>query len=114
MAFITLTLVHLLLVLIFPEQITNMASMISHRPIGSTFLGLMILIIVPYLSILLILSIAGIPFALLLSAILLPISIYGKTAIFLSIGVRSSRNDRMLWRSLLGTGFIEWQRWFPT
>ena len=46
----------------------------------------MILIIVPYLSILLILSIAGIPFALLLSAILLPIAIYGKTAIFLSIG----------------------------
>ena len=86
MTFITLTLVHLLLVLIFPEQINNMASTISHRPIGSTFLGLMILIIVPYLSILLILSIAGIPFALLLSAILLPISIYGKTAIFLSIG----------------------------
>ena len=86
MTFITLTLVHLLLVLIFPEQIHNMASTISHRPIGSTFLGLMILIIVPYLSIILILSIAGIPFALLLSAILLPIAIYGKTAIFLSIG----------------------------
>lgn len=86
MTFITLTIVHLLLVLIFPEQITNMASAISHRPIGSTCLGLMILIIVPYLSILLILSIAGIPFALLLSAILLPIAIYGKTAIFLSIG----------------------------
>ena len=86
MTFITLTLVHMLLVLIFPEQITNMASTISHRPVGSTFLGLMILIIVPYLSVLLILSIAGIPFALLLSAILLPIAIYGKTAIFLSIG----------------------------
>lgn len=86
MTFITLTLVHLLLVLIFPEQINNMASTISHRPVGSTFLGLMILIIVPYLSVLLILSIAGIPFALLLSAILLPIAIYGKTAIFLSIG----------------------------
>ena len=86
MTFVTLTLVHLLLVLIFPEQITNMASTISERPIGSTFLGLMIVIIVPYLSILLVLSIAGIPFAMLLSAILLPIAIYGKTAIFLSIG----------------------------
>ena len=86
MTFITLTLIHLLLVLIFPQQINNMASTISHRPVGSTLLGLIILIIVPYLSILLILSIAGIPFAMLLSAILLPIAIYGKTAIFLSIG----------------------------
>ena len=86
MTFITLTLIHLLLVLIFPQQINNMASTISHRPIGSTLLGLIILIIVPYLSILLVLSIAGIPFAMLLSAILLPIAIYGKTAIFLSIG----------------------------
>ena len=86
MTFITLTLIHLLLVLIFPQQINNMASTIAHRPIGSTFLGVIVLIIVPYLSILLILSIAGIPFALLLCAILLPIAIYGKTAIFLSIG----------------------------
>ena len=86
MTFITLTLIHLLLVLIFPQQINNMASTISHRPIGSTLLGLIVLIIVPYLSILLILSIAGIPFAMLLGAILLPIAIYGKTAIFLSIG----------------------------
>ena len=86
MTFITLTLIHMLLVLIFPQQITNMASTISHRPIGSTLLGLIVLIIVPYLSILLILSIAGIPFAMLLGAILLPIAIYGKTAIFLSIG----------------------------
>ena len=86
MTFVTLTIIHLLLVLIFPQQIDNMASTISHRPIGSTFLGLIVLIIVPYLSILLILSIAGIPFALLLGAILLPIAIYGKTAIFLSIG----------------------------
>ena len=86
MTFVTLTLIHLLLVLIFPQQINNMASTISRRPIGSTLLGLIVLIIVPYLSILLILSIAGIPFAMLLSAILLPIAIYGKTAIFLSIG----------------------------
>ena len=86
MTFITLTLVHLLLVLIFPQQITNMASTISQRPIGGMLLGLIVLIIVPYLSILLILSLAGIPFALLLSALLLPIAIYGKTAIFLSIG----------------------------
>ena len=86
MGFITLTLVHLLLVLIFPQQITNMASTISRRPIGGMLLGLIVLIIVPYVSILLLLSIAGIPFALLLSALLLPIAIYGKTAIFLSIG----------------------------
>ncbi len=86
MTFITLTLVHLLLVLTFPQQINNMAATIAHRPIGSTLLGLIVLIIVPYLLILLVLSIAGIPFALLLGAILLPIAVYGKTAIFLSIG----------------------------
>ena len=86
MTFITLTLIHLILVLVFPQQMHDMASTISQRPIGSSFLGLIILIIVPYLSVLLILSIAGIPLALLLGAILLPIAIYGKTAIFLSIG----------------------------
>ena len=86
MTFITVTLIHMLLVLVFPQQINNMAATISRRPIGSTLLGLIVLIIVPYLSILLILSIAGIPFAMLLGALLLPIAIYGKTAIFLSIG----------------------------
>ena len=86
MTFITLTLLHLFLVLVFPQQMNDMASTISQRPIGSTFLGLIVLIIVPYLSVLLILSIAGIPLVLLLGAILLPIAIYGKTAIFLSIG----------------------------
>ncbi len=86
MTFITLTLIHLLLVLIFPQQMNNMASTISHRPVGSTFLGLIVLVIVPYLSVLLILSIAGIPLAMLLGAILFPIAVYGKTAIFLSIG----------------------------
>lgn len=86
MTFITLTLIHSLLVLIFPHQINNMAAAISDRPVGGMVLGLIVLIIVPYLSILLILSIAGIPLVLLLSALLLPIAIYGKTAIFLSIG----------------------------
>ena len=86
MTFITLTLTHLSLVVLFPQQMNNMASAISQRPLGSTLLGLVVLIIVPYLSVLLILSIAGIPFALFLGAILLPIAIYGKTAIFLSIG----------------------------
>ena len=86
MTFITLTLIHMLLAAVFPQQISDMAYTISHRPIGSTLLGLVVLIIIPYLSMLLILSLVGIPLMLLFSAILLLMAIYGKTAIFFSIG----------------------------
>ena len=86
LTFVTLTLIHMLLVTLSPEQMGNMAYTISHRPIGSTLLGLIVLIVVPYLAMMLILSIVGIPLMLLFFSILLPIAIYGKTAIFLSIG----------------------------
>jgi hypothetical protein len=86
LTFVTLTLIHVLIVTVFPRQMDNMAYAISHHPIGSTLLGLILLIIVPYLSIILILSIIGIPLMLLFFSVLLPMAIYGKTAIFLSIG----------------------------
>ena len=86
LTFVTLTLIHVLVVTIFPRQMDNMAYVISHHPIGSTLLGLILLIIVPYLTIILILSIIGIPLMLLFFSVLLPMAIYGKTAIFLSIG----------------------------
>ena len=92
--FVTLALTHMLLVIVFPQQMEGMAHTISHRPIGSTLLGLIVMIIVPYLSMLLILSIVGIPLMLLFFSILLSMAIYGKTAIFLSIGatIRSAKS----------------------
>ena len=86
LSFITLTLVHVLLVATFPRQMDNMAYAISHHPIGSTLLGLILLIVVPYLAMMLILSIIGIPLVLLFLSVLFPMAIYGKTAIFLTIG----------------------------
>jgi len=84
--FVTLTFTHILFVTVFPKQMSNMAYTVSHRLIGSTVLGLIVLIIIPYLALLLILSIVGIPLMMLLLAVLLPMAIYGKTSIFLAIG----------------------------
>ena len=86
LTFLTLTLVHVLIVTTFPRQMDNMAHAISRHPIGSTLLALMLLIVVPYLGMMLILSIIGIPLVLLFVSVLFPMAIYGKTAIFLSIG----------------------------
>ena len=86
LTFVTFTLVHILVVTLFSRQMRNMAYAVSHRLIGSTLLGLIVLIIVPYLGLLLILSIVGIPLMMLLLAILLPVVIYSETSIFLLIG----------------------------
>ncbi len=86
LTFLTLTLVHVLIVTTFPRQMDNMARAISHHPIGSTLLALILLIVIPYLGMMLILSIIGIPLVLLFLSVLFPMAIYGKTAIFLSIG----------------------------
>ena len=86
LVFIALTLVHISVYAVFPQRMNTMAHVISHRPIGSTLLGLVVLIAAPSLITVLVLSIIGIPFVLLFVSILLPIAIYGKTAIFLSMG----------------------------
>ena len=86
LAFIALTLIHIAVFAIFPQQMNNMAHVISHRPVGSTLLGLVFLIIIPCLTAALVLSIIGIPLVLLFFSVLLPMAIYGKTAIFLSMG----------------------------
>ena len=86
LVFIALTLIHVTVYAIFPKRMNTMGHVISHRPIGSTILGLVVLIIAPCLVAVLVLSIIGIPFVLLFISILLPIAIYGKTAIFLSMG----------------------------
>ncbi len=86
LVFIALTLVHIAVYAVFPQRMNTMANIISRRPIGSTLLGLAVLIAAPCLITVLVLSIIGIPFVLLFISILLPIAIYGKTAIFLSMG----------------------------
>ena len=86
LTFIALTLVHITVYAVFPQRMNAMAHIISHRPIGSTLLGLIVLIVAPCLITVLVLSIIGIPFVVLFISILLPIAIYGKTAIFLSMG----------------------------
>ena len=86
LVFIALTLVHITVYAVFPLRLNTMAHVISHRPIGSTLLGFIVLIVAPCLIAVLVLSIVGIPFVLLFISILLPIAIYGKTAVFLSMG----------------------------
>ena len=86
LVFIALTLVHITVYAVFPLRLNTMAHVISHRPIGSTLLGFVVLIVAPCLIAMLVLSIVGIPFVLLFISILLPIAIYGKTAVFLSMG----------------------------
>ena len=86
LVFIALTVVHITVYAVFPQRMNSMAHVISHRPIGSTLLGLVVLIAAPCLIAVLVLSIIGIPFVLLFFSVLLPIAIFGKTAIFLSMG----------------------------
>ncbi|MDE0506227.1 MAG: hypothetical protein OXI86_19295, partial [Candidatus Poribacteria bacterium] len=86
LVFLALTLVHIAVYAVFPQRMNTMAHVISHRPLGTTMLGLVVLITAPCLIAVLVLSIIGIPFVLLFISLLLPIAIYGKTAIFLSMG----------------------------
>ena len=86
LVFIALTVVHITVYAVFPQRMNTMAHVISHRPIGSTLLGLVVLIAAPCFIAVLVLSIIGIPFVLLFISVLLPLAIYGKTAIFLSMG----------------------------
>jgi hypothetical protein len=86
LTFAALMSVHIMLVAAFPKQMTNMAKMVSHRPIGNALFGVLILVVIPCLMGVLVFSIIGIPLMFFFSAILLAMAIYGKTAIFLSMG----------------------------
>ena len=71
---------------IFSQQAHNMAQIIVRRPFGSIAISLVTATLIPYLIMFGILSIVGIPLVLVIISGLLVMSIYGKTAIFLSIG----------------------------
>ena len=84
--FIATLLVHIFLTVLLSENIGNMALAINRRFIGVSMLGLLTLIIAPLISILLVLSIAGIPLLIVFYSFLFITTIYGKTALFVSIG----------------------------
>ena len=113
LSFMTLALVHVLIVTAFPRQMGNMAYAISHHPIGSTLLALIVLIVVPYLAVMLILSIVGIPFVLLFLSVLFPMAIYGKTAIFLSIGKTLFPKRSTVVAVIAGYGIYWMATWIP-
>lgn len=79
-------LMYLLVVAIFLKPINAVSALFARRPIGSIIFGLLMLGVIPFLLILLTLSIIGVPFMLLALSLLFPLAILGKAAIFLTIG----------------------------
>lgn len=79
-------LMYLLIVALFSNPVNKVSDLFGRRPIGSIIFGILMLIIIPFLLILLTLSIIGIPFVLLAISLLFPLAILGKAAIFLTIG----------------------------
>lgn len=79
-------LMYLLIVLLFSRPINAVSTLFATRPIGSLTFSLLMLILVPVLLALLTLSIIGVPFMLFALSALLPLAIFGKTAIFLTLG----------------------------
>lgn len=84
--FIVLLFIHASLTVLLPKNIENMASAISKHIIGSNMLGLLLLAITPLISVLLVWSIVGIPLLFIFYSFLFIMAIYGKTALFVSIG----------------------------
>ena len=79
-------LMYLLTVALFPKPINTVSELFGRRPIGSIIFGILILAIIPLLLAVLTLSIVGVPLMLLTLSLLIPLSICGKAAIFLTLG----------------------------
>ena len=79
-------LMYLLTVALFPKPINTISELFGRRPISSIIFGILILAIIPILLVGLTLSIVGVPFMLLIFSLLIPLSICGKAAIFLTLG----------------------------
>ena len=79
-------LMYLLIFAAFPRPLNAMGEMLARRPIGSVLFGVLMLPVIPLILTLLTLSIIGVPFMLLALALLVPLAIFGKTAIFLTLG----------------------------
>ncbi len=79
-------LMYLLIVAVFSNPINEISELFARRPIGSILFGILMLIAIPFLLVVLTLSIIGVPFMLLSLSLLVPLAICGKAAIFLTLG----------------------------
>lgn len=79
-------LMYLLILVLFPRPINAISGLLTRRPIGSILFGILMLPVIPLILVLLTLSIVGVPFMLLGLALLVPLAVCGKTAIFLALG----------------------------
>ncbi|MCE2399458.1 polymer-forming cytoskeletal protein [Candidatus Poribacteria bacterium] len=86
MKFALLLLAYLLIALVFPRPITAISSLLTRRPIESILFGILMFIVIPIVFVVLILSIVGYPLLLLSICLLVPLALYGKTAIFYTLG----------------------------
>ena len=77
---------YLLIVALFPKPINAASELFGRRPIGSIIFGILALVMIPLFLAVLTLSIVGVPFMLLVLSLLIPLSIFGKAAIFLTLG----------------------------
>ncbi len=84
--FVLFLLTYLLVVLIFPKPVNALSTLFAHRPIGSVLFSILMLVVMSILFAALTLSIVGVPCLLLGIALLLPLAIFGKAAIFFLIG----------------------------
>ena len=84
--FALLLITYLLIAAVFPKPVNAVSTLFAHRPIGSTLFSLLMLVVIPLILAFLTVSIVGVPFMLLALALLLPLALCGKTAIFLTLG----------------------------
>ena len=79
-------LMYLLIATVLSKPINEVSALFARRPIGSILFGILMLVIIPFLFTVLTLSIIGVPFMLLSLSLLVPLAIFGKAAIFLTLG----------------------------
>ena len=79
-------LMYLVISIAFPRPINAISGVLARRPIGSILFGILMLPVIPLILTFLTLSIVGVPFMLLGLALLVPLAVCGKTAIFLTLG----------------------------
>ncbi|RKU37435.1 hypothetical protein C6496_10130 [Candidatus Poribacteria bacterium] len=79
-------LMYLLIFAAFPRPINATGEMLARRPMGSVLFGILMLPVIPLILTLLMLSIIGVPLMLLALTLLVPLAIFGKTAIFVTLG----------------------------
>ena len=84
--FVFLLIMYLLVVAVFPKPVNAVSTLLAHQPVGSILFSLLMMVVIPLIFALLTVSIVGIPFMLLAVSLLLPLAIWGKAAIFLTLG----------------------------